>query len=275
MTPSPEPVDLLLPSGHLPACTSARRRPGPPRCRAPSTRARAETSAQGVHYAGRPRHSGARDPGGDRARRLLHRRQAASTSRPGTSCVKDIAAPAGDARGGEQRVLRRRDRATASRASSTISGRERIHVVITLRPLAKIVPSQWQQYVQSGMRGLVPDLARRGCSASEPGRRSRRRSGAGTVTTTSCAAGSTRSVRDERHGRRRRRPRPRRCSCASSRHSPGLRERHAGRRPRRDEPVADAAGDRGRARVQRASSPTRACPARRRAGSCTSVPRAT
>jgi hypothetical protein len=31
-------------------------------------------------------------------------------------------------------------------------GRDRVHVLITLRPLAKILPSQWQQYVQNGLR---------------------------------------------------------------------------------------------------------------------------
>lgn len=30
-------------------------------------------------------------------------------------------------------------------------GRDRVHVVVTLRPLASILPSQWQQYVQGGM----------------------------------------------------------------------------------------------------------------------------
>lgn len=30
--------------------------------------------------------------------------------------------------------------------------RKRVHVIITLRPLAKILPSQWQQYVQNGVR---------------------------------------------------------------------------------------------------------------------------
>jgi hypothetical protein len=30
--------------------------------------------------------------------------------------------------------------------------RTRVHVIITLRPLAKILPSQWQQYVQNGVR---------------------------------------------------------------------------------------------------------------------------
>ncbi|MFG2471002.1 hypothetical protein ACGFXB_36865 [Streptomyces canus] len=31
-------------------------------------------------------------------------------------------------------------------------GGERVHVLVTLRPLAKIMPSQWQQYVQNGLR---------------------------------------------------------------------------------------------------------------------------
>lgn len=30
--------------------------------------------------------------------------------------------------------------------------RERVHVVVTLRPLASLLPSQWQQYVQTGLR---------------------------------------------------------------------------------------------------------------------------
>ncbi|KAA1422807.1 hypothetical protein FE697_011670 [Mumia zhuanghuii] len=32
-------------------------------------------------------------------------------------------------------------------------GRDRVHVVVTLRALDRIVPSQWQQYVQNGRRG--------------------------------------------------------------------------------------------------------------------------
>ncbi|MEV0483196.1 hypothetical protein AB0I69_21640 [Streptomyces sp. NPDC050508] len=31
-------------------------------------------------------------------------------------------------------------------------GGERVHILITLRPLARIMPSQWQQYVQNGLR---------------------------------------------------------------------------------------------------------------------------
>ncbi|MEU0113654.1 hypothetical protein ABZ137_07945 [Streptomyces bobili] len=31
-------------------------------------------------------------------------------------------------------------------------GADRVHVLVTLRPLARIMPSQWQQYVQNGLR---------------------------------------------------------------------------------------------------------------------------
>ncbi|MGH1561859.1 hypothetical protein [Mumia sp. DW29H23] len=44
-------------------------------------------------------------------------------------------------------------------------GRDRVHVVVTLRPLDRIVPSQWQQYIQNGsvvslrrwLRGILRD----------------------------------------------------------------------------------------------------------------------
>ena len=36
-------------------------------------------------------------------------------------------------------------------------GAEQVHVVVTLRPLARIVPSQWQQFVQSGLRQSYDD----------------------------------------------------------------------------------------------------------------------
>jgi hypothetical protein len=38
-------------------------------------------------------------------------------------------------------------------------GGDRVHVLVTLRPLARIMPSQWQQYVQNGLRlGYEPWL---------------------------------------------------------------------------------------------------------------------
>jgi hypothetical protein len=43
------------------------------------------------------------------------------------------------------------DDATAARIVEQLGG-DRVHVLVTLRPLAKIMPSQWQQYVQNGLR---------------------------------------------------------------------------------------------------------------------------
>jgi hypothetical protein len=44
------------------------------------------------------------------------------------------------------------DPETARRAVTGLGG-SRVHVVITLRPLAKVLPSQWQQYVRNTFRG--------------------------------------------------------------------------------------------------------------------------
>lgn len=43
------------------------------------------------------------------------------------------------------------DDATIERVVEQLGG-DRVHVLVTLRPLAKIMPSQWQQYVQNGLR---------------------------------------------------------------------------------------------------------------------------
>ena len=43
------------------------------------------------------------------------------------------------------------DDATVRRIVEQLGG-ERVHILVTLRPLAKIMPSQWQQYVQNGLR---------------------------------------------------------------------------------------------------------------------------
>ncbi|MFE9442737.1 hypothetical protein ACFYO2_27950 [Streptomyces sp. NPDC006602] len=40
---------------------------------------------------------------------------------------------------------------TAARVVEELGG-DRVHILITLRPLARILPSQWQQYVQNGLR---------------------------------------------------------------------------------------------------------------------------
>jgi hypothetical protein len=43
------------------------------------------------------------------------------------------------------------DDATVARIVEQLGG-DRVHVLVTLRPLARIMPSQWQQYVQNGLR---------------------------------------------------------------------------------------------------------------------------
>jgi len=43
------------------------------------------------------------------------------------------------------------DEATIARIVEQLGG-ERVHILVTLRPLARIMPSQWQQYVQNGLR---------------------------------------------------------------------------------------------------------------------------
>jgi hypothetical protein len=43
------------------------------------------------------------------------------------------------------------DAAAAARVVEDLGG-SRVHVVVTLRPLTRVLPSQWQQYVQNGLR---------------------------------------------------------------------------------------------------------------------------
>ncbi|WP_030858163.1 hypothetical protein [Streptomyces sp. NRRL S-37] len=50
------------------------------------------------------------------------------------------------------------DDATIARIVEQLGG-DRVHVLVTLRPLTRIMPSQWQQYVQNGLRlGYEPWL---------------------------------------------------------------------------------------------------------------------
>jgi hypothetical protein len=112
--------------------------------------ARPSLHAQGVHYAGNVRHSG----------KAVH----AVTGRAGFftdgevvpirewhRLVKDTRRPANERVVLSSEFFADADPADIDRILTDI-GRERVHVVITLRPLLKIMPSQWQQYVQSGMR---------------------------------------------------------------------------------------------------------------------------
>ncbi|MEU9392689.1 hypothetical protein AB0D86_22145 [Streptomyces sp. NPDC048324] len=51
------------------------------------------------------------------------------------------------------------DEATVARIVRQLGG-DRVHVLVTLRPLARIMPSQWQQYVQNGLRMGYEDWLR-------------------------------------------------------------------------------------------------------------------
>ncbi|MGW0600703.1 hypothetical protein ACWD11_26755 [Streptomyces sp. NPDC002776] len=51
------------------------------------------------------------------------------------------------------------DDETIERIVRELSG-DRVHVLVTLRPLARIMPSQWQQYVQNGLRMGYEDWLR-------------------------------------------------------------------------------------------------------------------
>ena len=57
------------------------------------------------------------------------------------------------------------DDATARRVVADLGG-PRVHVVVTLRPLARVMPSQWQQYLQNGLLHAVPGVARRDAQAA-------------------------------------------------------------------------------------------------------------
>ncbi len=110
---------------------------------------RAAVLAQGVRYIGRSRHSGAG---------VL-----AVTGRP--SFQRDSGPPpiakweelVGEVRAAREPRLVLSSEFFADAEPPAIErivadlGRERLHVVVTLRPLASILPSQWQQYVQSFM----------------------------------------------------------------------------------------------------------------------------
>ena len=66
---------------------------------------------------------------------------------------------------GDQRVVLsseffcQADDATARRVVTDLGG-NRVHVVVTLRSLTRILPSQWQQYVQNGFHFRYQRMAR-------------------------------------------------------------------------------------------------------------------
>jgi hypothetical protein len=111
-------------------------------------RARAAALAQGVRYVGPRRHS----------RRAVLAATEARTARPwdagaGQRDWDRIVAEVRSAR--ESRLLFSSERLSHAESASIrpiveAFDTESIHVVVTLRPLAKILPSQWQQGVQAG-----------------------------------------------------------------------------------------------------------------------------
>ena len=107
---------------------------------------RKAVAAHGVHYAG-----GSTQPRSAAAAVVLGRRIAGHT--PGLEAWPKLVAEVADATA--ERVVISSEtfaRADDDRAAAVVDafGRDRTHVVITMRPLADMLPSSWQQYVQTG-----------------------------------------------------------------------------------------------------------------------------
>ncbi|GAA1502836.1 hypothetical protein [Streptomyces synnematoformans] len=112
-------------------------------------------AAHGVRYAGRsrqPAHAVAAIAGGT----PVHSLEAPSTAHWEQLCAEVARA------GRRRRVVVSSERfanADADTARAVVDGLggERVHVVVTLRPLLKILPSQWQEYVKTGHRHAYVD----------------------------------------------------------------------------------------------------------------------
>ncbi|AUH40379.1 hypothetical protein [Streptomyces sp. CMB-StM0423] len=111
-------------------------------------RSRRALAAHGVRYAGasrQPAHAAAAIAGGT----PVHSLEAPSMAHWEKLCAEVAGA------GRRRRVVVSSERfanadAGAARAVVDGLGGERVHVVVTLRPLVKILPSQWQEYIKSG-----------------------------------------------------------------------------------------------------------------------------
>jgi hypothetical protein len=148
MTTSEVPARLLLPEGtrlvHI----------GPPKTGTTSVQSafhsnRRAVAAAGVYYAGRTRHP-------TKPVRAVIGRSDPMTGRPGPMRLwKDLVRGIDHAKQSRAVIssefLAHADHDAISRIVDDL-GSGRTHIVVTLRPLAKILPSQWQQYVQSGSR---------------------------------------------------------------------------------------------------------------------------
>ena len=111
--------------------------------------ARTEMRGQGVHYAGRSRHSGFA------ARAVAGRRSAYSDDgapppiRHWEAIVREVAL-AGDARVVFSSEFLAPAEPPAIRRVVEDLGGDRVHIAVTLRPLPKMLASRWQQDVQAG-----------------------------------------------------------------------------------------------------------------------------
>lgn len=171
MTESLDPTGLLLPQGarlvHI----------GPSKTGTTSLQgamwaARHELRPQGVHYAGRSRHSGFA------ARAVAGRKSAYSDEgapppiRHWEAIVREVAKVA-DARVVFSSEFLAHAKPDAIRRVVDDLGGDRVHIAVTLRPLAKMLASRWQQDIQAGdvkpiekwmeghlgREGDVPDVA--------------------------------------------------------------------------------------------------------------------
>ncbi|MBW9206936.1 hypothetical protein KV097_13385 [Mumia sp. zg.B17] len=158
--------DLLLPEGvrlvHV----------GPPKTATTSLQAafhaaRPKLEQHGVHYAGSRRHEMLAVVAAVGGRGFL------GGPEPDLSAWKALLADMEAA--GSQRVVLSSEYLAQARLPKVERivdeiGREQIHVVLTLRPLDRLIPSQWQQYVQTGydisydawLREMFSDTPRKG-----------------------------------------------------------------------------------------------------------------
>jgi hypothetical protein len=149
MPPTLDPAELTLPAGtrlvHI----------GPPKTGTTSLQgafhsARGSLLDQGVRYAGRARHS--RYAVYAALRRPAYRHLAAPPPLARWQALVDEIEQAPEARVIlSSEVLTDGDLAAVERVVRDLDPR-RVHVVVTLRPLARILASQWQQEVRGGQR---------------------------------------------------------------------------------------------------------------------------
>jgi hypothetical protein len=110
---------------------------------------RAAIAAQGVHYAGASRHSASAILAVT-GRRSPYEEDKSPPMRRWHALVRDIRGA------GNHRVVLSSEYLAGAEPNAIATivrdiGAPDVHVVVTLRPLAALMPSQWQQYVQGGL----------------------------------------------------------------------------------------------------------------------------